>query len=453
MSKSKMKIDKRGTIYSGFVLAFEPKRTEVIAEYLAAGYEVTESFSAIDWKLGDKEIAFLVLDHDPVSVSGAVLLERMRSSGGTKKLMMKVTRSVLWESMTEFDMDLWFRQLISTPDNVKRIPGLEWKKLLSIVRAKRPESFPLLEALFAERLTTVQIVGDSQRSLRLTEQRDALGLSLDIALLNRAEVLSTVEPARASQANSILDLLDTLPVQERSLVEHDAQVFPVLLQRRMKTAQFVAPEGDRQLRIYVADKTKLETKLGIDLLIYQSQFNSFLLLQYKAMEYQPYPKGWSYSVDQGLRDQLNTINQIRARLRKNDKPAKGIWNMRLNHEAFYVKFCERMRPKARGNELAGGITMSVPHLAEFLNAPEAYTEKGAQRVGYQNCPRYLTNTDFTGLAKGGWIGTTPLGSRLIGKLIKELEKNGRSPMLAVVDIKKNGSTPSRRRRIRHLQRR
>lgn len=45
--------------YSGFILTFEPERTQWLAKRLYSDNEITESFSAIDWEFERRELVFL----------------------------------------------------------------------------------------------------------------------------------------------------------------------------------------------------------------------------------------------------------------------------------------------------------------------------------------------------------------------------------------------------------
>ena len=87
MPKRKTRIKKQ---YSGFVLTFEPARTEWLADRLYPDAEISESFSAIDWEFERKELVFLVLSTDPHSISAMALMERMHGSGGSGKLKMRI---------------------------------------------------------------------------------------------------------------------------------------------------------------------------------------------------------------------------------------------------------------------------------------------------------------------------------------------------------------------------
>ena len=46
--------------YSGLVVEFEPGRASTLAEWLAIGHDVSDSFSSDDWDLGKKEVFFVL---------------------------------------------------------------------------------------------------------------------------------------------------------------------------------------------------------------------------------------------------------------------------------------------------------------------------------------------------------------------------------------------------------
>jgi hypothetical protein len=54
-----------------------------------------------------------------------------------------------------------------------------------------------------------------------------------------------------------------------------------------------------------------------------------------------------------------------------------------------------------------------------------------RRVDFQNVGRYLDNSEFIGLVKKAWIGTTPAQSELLTELIREILASGRTVTLAI----------------------
>lgn len=435
--------------YSGFVLTFEPERTQWLAERLHSGTSLTESFSVLDCSFEQRELVLLVLDVAPVSIAAIALMERMHGSGGSGKLKMRMSKKVIFDEPvadSEFLVtDL--HSVVCTPETLKRTDPATWDALIVELCQVRPKSAESVAELISSRETERRILGQSNRIERLNEQRDGLGLTLDIAQLDRASVMKAMKVGNIESANSILDLFDALPVQERSLLEHDARVFNFLLGSKASRSAVFSDGTDRSVRVHVVDKTDLETVLGIDLIIYSTCYENFLLLQYKRME--KGTEGWAYKISpsSNLHSQLDCMATFRSVVKSapTSPSAPTLWSYRLNDEPFYFKFCQQFRPSARDDSLIPGITLSEPHLREFLTLPEAIGARGGKSIGYHNCPRYLNNTEFVQLARVGWIGAGQQSVELLKKVLEANQKGGRAAMLAVIDTPKGRSASGRAR--------
>jgi hypothetical protein len=235
-------------------------------------------------------------------------------------------------------------------------------------------------------------------------------------------------------------------VQERSLLEHDKRMIELALGGESFKSSLYFDGLGRSVRAYVVDKTPLETVLGIDLIIYNTCYENFLLVQYKRME--KGPDGWGYNIhpSSNIYSQLKSMDSFRAALAAVPPASPNLWSYRLNEEPFYYKFCEQFRPDARDESLVPGITMCEPHLREFLSLPEAKGRGGGVFVGYENCPRYLNNTEFVQLARVGWIGAGSQAIELIKKLLMANRKGGRRAMLSIIQKPKISSASDRVRR-------
>jgi hypothetical protein len=436
--------------YSGFVLTFEPERTQWLAERLHSDTELKESFSALDWSFERRELVLLVLNAAPMEISAIALMERMHGSGGSGKLKMRMSKMVIFdEPVTESEFHVTdLHAVVCTPETLKRTEPSTWDALIVELCQARPKSAKAIAQLISLRETERRLLGQSTRVKRLNEQRDGLGLTLDIAQLDRASVLKAMKVDEVEKANSILDLLDTIPVQERSLLEHDARVFNLLLGPQASRSAMFSDGSDRSVRVHIVDKTDLETVLGIDLIIYSTCYENFLLLQYKRMD--KGSEGWAYQVSpsSNLHSQLSSMAAFRAAAQSApvSTAAPTLWSYRLNDEPFYFKFCEQFRPDARDDSLVPGITLSEPHLREFFTVPEAIGARGGLSVGYHNCPRYLNNTEFIQLARVGWIGAGQQSVALLKKVLDANQKGGRAAMLAVIDTPKGKSALARARK-------
>lgn len=251
------------------------------------------------------------------SICSAVLMERMHGSGGTGKLMMRLSDPVLFYEPIDVDTLQsvpGIAEYVSTAAQLKRIDPVIWRNLIDAIMQLRPESARALGALFVKREEERRLLGDSARTTRLVEQRDALGLTLDIASLDRRGALRSLDATGMEDANSVLDLLDSEPLHEQDLIRHDEAIFGGLLRPSMRHARFTGKSG-RVVRVRVYDKKPLETVLGADLLVYQATYRSFLLLQYKNMTRTEANEGptWSYLVDPQIHKQIKSMERFKWR--------------------------------------------------------------------------------------------------------------------------------------------
>lgn len=442
------KVDKQP--YSGFIAEFEPERSTTMVEHLNIGYDVSDSFSKDDWALGRKEIFFIASaasEEAPQALVGAVFVERMHGTGGTRKPKYKLTYPVLFQPSVAFDeieQHIELGDILSSPRGGVRVLHQTWLSLLNLVRKIRPAQAKQLEALLKLIDQDTQLLGGTNRLDRLAEQRDAFGIVFDMAGLDRAGIFKGIDAKKIDAANSFADLLASHRKQERSLIEHDAQWLELLLARDIKEIAFSSDKTASKVTILVADKEPLETALGVDLLIYQSLYNSLIFIQYKAME-KSTNDGWFYTPDNQLRVQLKAMINARTAMPTKDKVTQNMAAIRLNDDPFYFKLCERRTPKAAEASLVAGMSMNAIHLEEFLSFPQAQGGPlGGIRVGYKNCYRYFNNTEFLKLAKGGWIGTSASGSDFMMQVVRASLENKRALVYALIKTSEQSAAQMRR---------
>lgn len=446
----KKKIHQTG--YAGFLLSFEPNRSAVVDSWLRNTGEASDSFSEFDWQLERRELALLALASDRPSLDALVMMERMQGNGGTGKQKMRMRRPVFFDPPFR-DQEL--QRLPSlrtdlTPGQPARMRAADWAATLAAIKELRPEVSEQIDALIEGREAESPWAGQATRTLRLAEQRDAVGLALDIGAIDRREVFRAAKLELVRQAGSVLDLLDSEPLHEQDLIRRDQQAFQDLLAPDARSVRFKGAAG-RDVRVHVYDKKPLETLLGIDLLIYLEEYQTFVMLQYKTMHRQEQLKGqpWSYLVDSQLNQQLAAMANAESRTTKIPATPPAIRDWRLREEAFFFKFCETVKPEARDEALSPGITMCRSHLEAFLALSDSDGPSGGKRVGYDNCPRYLNNTQFVDLVREGWVGCGPQGFAFMHEVLKASQSGGRAAVLAVIGgeaLRPAHERPSRRSR-------
>ena len=439
--------------YSGFVVEFEPERSNRLAEWMSAGYDFSDSYSSDDWSLRKKEIFFVIspkLDFGSQTLLGAVFVERMHGTGGTRKPKYKLTRPVLFEGAIGFlelqQAGIDFSGGISNSTGGIRLPLEFWNRLVTTVCLLRAGQAEALSQLLVLVERDTQLLGGTNKLDRLAEQRDAVGMVLDLAGLDRSAMLKTVDAGKSEDADVFFDLLTNHPYQERSLIEHDEYWLKQLLSDTKREMQFQDSESGAKVKVRITDKEPLETALGVDLLIYQSLYNSLIFIQYKAME-KDGQDGWFYRPDGQLDLQINAMTNARKAMRKRVTNASTLEGMRLNDEPFYFKLCERRKPDASEASLVQGMSMNAIHLEEFIAMPQAKDgPKGGVRIGYKNCYRYFNNTEFVTLAKGGWIGTAATGSEFMKEVVTASFERKHAVVYALIEMPEQSTAQLRKKK-------
>jgi hypothetical protein len=448
---AKKKITQRG--YAGFLLSFEPNRSGVVDKWLRHTGEASDSFSEFDWQLERRELALLALASNAPSLDALVMMERMHGNGGTGKQKMRMRRPVFFDpSFRGQELQLLFPKVRAdlSPGQPARMAAADWAAAMTAIKEHRPAVAAQIDALIEGREAENPWTGQATRTLRLAEQRDAVGLALDVGAIDRREVFRAAKLELVGQADSVLDLLDSEQLHEQDLIRRDQQAFQGLLMPDARSVRFKGTAG-REVRVHVYDKKPLETLLGIDLLIYLEAYQTFVMLQYKTMQRQEQQEGqpWSYLVDGQLNQQLAAMATAERQMTPMTASPPAIRDWRLREEAFFFKFCQTIKPNARDEALAPGITMCRSHLEAFLALSDSDGPHGGKRVGYDNCPRYLNNTQFVDLVREGWVGCGPQGFKFMHAVLRASQEGGRAAVLAVVGgeaLRAANERPSRQSR-------
>jgi hypothetical protein len=253
--------------------------SESLARYRS--HEATTTLSAKDWKLEPRELVALSLfEHDP-GIDGIALLERAGGNAVTAAWRMRIHSPIMFEKPVRFDelpRSLRSRRLRSSGIALNRLTHVQWTQLLTRLSELRPEQSASIAKLIEKRVVDHRIFPSNERHLRLMEERDAIGLTVDIAGLDRSTLLKSLNVNEVESSSTILDLLALEPMQEQDAIRHDQIVFGSLLRPGMRHARLTGGRGT-EVRVHVYDKKALETVAGIDLLIYQQLFDSFILIQ------------------------------------------------------------------------------------------------------------------------------------------------------------------------------
>jgi hypothetical protein len=286
-----------------------------------------------------------------------------------------------------------------------------------------------------------QLITTSSRPSRRTEgglnvfERDAVATALQTwgGVGYRKRILRQVQPV-TNEVAPFLSRLGSSRMREDPQINHDHAAFPGMeVARRYQVGAIeLANEGER-LTILNCNRQPLEQTLGVDLIYYNHRFDSFVLVQYKRMTEQrdgtvAYRPMGDSSHHHEL-DRMNATSRViaalpNARRRKLDA-------CRLSTRPFFFKLCEAKAKSALDVGMVNGMYIPLDVWRRLLKNPVVRGKRGGVAVGWHNCPRKFSNSEFTSLLRNGWIGSSAKATEMLASVIEEVLGTGHMLILAV----------------------
>lgn len=261
-------------------------------------------------------------------------------------------------------------------------------------------------------------------------ERDATATALDLAGFDRGVVALAEIPEDPDAHVPALQTIPSLSAHEDHLIAHDAQRFATWIGGDADhLATRVFRRGDQRLFLANVNRRPLEETLGVDLIYYHAQRDSFVLVQYKKMTRTGSAQEWSYYCDQDMDAQLERMRLVDEKCATQDETPPV--DYRLSANPCWIKLCKDEPTIPEGDKLIGGMYLSREHFAWLRDHPVYATGPRKGTVfGYHTVPRYLDNTTFIQHVRDGWIGSRGTGSTLVEAQIQESQAGGRGVVFA-----------------------
>lgn len=405
---------------------------------LENGWKFTETILASKWQEDTLVVGFISLDGVTIQ---AVCLVRRGQRVATYR------HSIRFYEFVRIDRPIGFDEI---PDQMSQhtvryfnsltknggglVTSAIWEELVTIVRALRPELESELDRL--ENATTAPTQTHNDRTLEILQmEKDAYTLAIHLAgFESRAASSYTSWSFQGTEGDSsYLHAIsrEPIPILEDRAIDHDAEIFPSWKKiSGSVTGERVFRNENHVLSIINVNRSSVESTLGVDLIYYQHEYKSFVLVQYKRMErengvFRYRPNGSSY------KNEIERMREFRARYSEGIGAVSDISQYRLNGDAFYFKLHEgeTFNPSEPG--LCKGMYIPLEYWEEFIDSPSAKGQRGGINISYENIGRYLNNTDFTTLVKSGWIGSRTITTGAIENIVESLISVGRSVTVAI----------------------
>jgi len=450
----------------GLLFKFHESRKDKFIEYVKINKIQTnkiknfsDAFDILDWKVKDKEIAIISFSSKTLDYI-ALATKKQKVVTQKNKIEFSNILDLNQIHINEIEKNLHFsiKPLFVNQDKIEQEKLLSQTLSLLLERIKEHRKYLTRDI---DRLITLQKYSNytfiGQKAEQLSIEREAVGTVLDIfdpSTKKRQEVLSewstneknihttSLEKKEAtidSDENFLDGIKNDRTIQEETILQHDLYNINDYIQKEKEGGLASFTMGDRRLDIIYTNRTNIEKSVGVDLIYYQERYKLFILVQYKLLK-EEIENDFIYRPDKQMREELKRMNDFMSKYSSSNDIKKNE-DYRLNDDGFIFKFVENKGIKMTSSELTKGLYITREYM-NFIDSDKSRKGKnGGTIISRTMTPRYLTNSEFTMLMNGGFLGTRGIQSKVLKDLIKSFFRTGKAVLLAI-------ETDSKQRKIR-----
>lgn len=440
----------------GFFVRLGDSRKDLINSYIDQGLSFSDAFNSYAWDAAGLQISLLSFNKDKIDY---VCLSEKRAKVVTGKSRVDFFDFVPVNNVGFREIS----EILSNPIKknfaeqvglgLGKFPKKTWKEVINAIKELTTINAEEIDRLLLLKKYSNFNFQGKQSDLLLME-REAIGIAFDIfgksnelrkkvlrewapkeeniEDVNKKEKIATINYEVDDFYPAFLEGLSEQHIQEESAIQHDMLNYPDYQFTGHKTGVSKFNQGSRTLNIFYANRNKLENTLGVDLIYFKEEFNAFILVQYKLMDKGNETDGYYYRPDDQLLKEHNLISEVQESL-------KSLETLKLEHHAeyrfmndpFMYKLVPNKGVKAGSSELISGMYVTSEYM-DFLIGPHGPRgPRGGKKIGFDNAPRYLTNTEFTSLVNKGFIGTNFQQSSMLQKSIRSFLESNKAIVFAI----------------------
>lgn len=308
--------------------------------------------------------------------------------------------------------------------------------VVETIRQLAPQASTLLDRFSEVRSGRIRQLSDKAKE-NLAQQKEAVLTALSIAGLSR-EPVQEWSPSEATPV-SFLDGLPSARLREDQMVINDLMKIPgfTLIQDSVSitgAAVFESEETAERLTVILANRLPLEEQAGTDLIYFNETFQSFVMVQYKAMEREDGPNGVPQAVfrlpSPQLTEEITRMDALLATIQACPVNASH-HGYRLTENPFFLKLCSRLVFNPDDIGLVPGMYLPLDYWKLLVQSPGIKGPRGGLRVTFENAGRHLDNSSFTTIVSKAWVGTTPSQSDVLKEAIRQTLETGKAVAIAV----------------------
>ena len=277
---------------------------------------------------------------------------------------------------------------------------------------------------------------ESRAKENLAFQKETLGIALEISGISRDELLEW-QPVDGSQ-QSFLDGLPNAQVREDAMLLADFSIVPgfgdIGEGTHCGSKVFQSAENPSvRLTVIMANRLPLEQQTGADLIYFNETYQSFVMVQYKAMEIGSNQAEFRWQAGDRFALEIERMDALLAELNKIQSGSDPD-GYRFSENPFFLKFCPRVVFNPDDKGLFKGIYLPLDLWKRSNAAGRLKGSKGGSVLTFQNVGRRINNSEFVGLVSGSWVGTSIEQSAMLRQLIREVLASGKTVTLAIEHV-------------------
>jgi hypothetical protein len=304
--------------------------------------------------------------------------------------------------------------------------------VVEAVRQLAPQSSAILDRYSSERVARLGRLSSKARD-NLAYQKEAVLTALAIADMGRNPVQEWAPPDGTPV--SFLDGLPNARLREDPMVVHDLMHLPGFdILKAMPYNAAVFESDSERLTVILANRLPLEEQTGTDLIYYNETFQSFVMVQYKAMEREDDDKGNMIAgfrlPNHQLAEEITRMDALLAELKACEVNTAHD-GFRLTDNPFFLKLCPRLVFNPDNIGLVPGMYLPLNYWKLLEQHPGIKGPRGGRRVTYENVGRHFDNSAFTTVVAKAWVGTTPSQSFVLASAIRQTLQTGKAVAIAV----------------------
>lgn len=274
-----------------------------------------------------------------------------------------------------------------------------------------------------------------KQQFRIQQERDAAFTAMLIAGMDRKVHLREQQEPIAGD-RWFLNFVAETRLREDAMLTNDLGSFPGFrtIKKHVSGAVRFEQNGVR-LTVVLVNRQPLEELTGTDLIYYNETFNSFVMVQYKALEHDRDDHVFRLP-NEGLAEEVSRMEKFWTELGHVKAAGTSPADFRLNRNPFFLKFCPRIVQQVTSTDLVPGMYFPLEHWlklqsSDILNGPRGGRALRLNKTPpFTNAERYLNNTEFATLVSNAWVGTSIDQSKLLERVIQSTLEKGRSVTLA-----------------------